>query len=58
MVEKLVTMTPEQRRDLSPINDRRAEIIVPGALILQTTMQMLGVDELVLSERALSLIHI
>ena len=26
---------------------------MPGALILQTTMQMLGVDELVLSERAL-----
>jgi len=53
VVDKLVTMTPDQRRDLSPINDRRAEIIVPGALILQTTMQMLGVDELVLSERAL-----
>ncbi|MBR75957.1 MAG: exopolyphosphatase [Cyanobium sp. RS427] len=53
VVEKLVTMTPEQRRDLSPINDRRAEIIVPGALILQTTMQMLGVEEFVLSERAL-----
>ena len=53
VVEKLVTMTPEQRRELSPINDRRAEIIVPGALILQTTMQMLGVEEFVLSERAL-----
>ena len=53
VVEKLVTMTPEQRRDLSPINDRRAEIIVPGALILQTTMQMLSVEEFVLSERAL-----
>ena len=53
VVEQLVTMTPEQRRDLSSINDRRAEIIVPGSLILQTTMQMLGVDELVLSERAL-----
>ena len=53
VVEKLVAMTPEQRRDLSPINDRRAEIIVPGALILQTIMQMLGVDELALSERAL-----
>ena len=53
VVGKLVTMTPDQRRDLSPINDRRAEIIVPGALILQTTMQMLGVDEFVLSERAL-----
>ena len=53
VVDRLVTMTPEQRRDLSSINDRRAEIIVPGSLILQTTMQMLGVDELVLSERAL-----
>ena len=53
VVERLVVMTPEQRRDLAPINDRRAEIIVPGALILQTTMQMLGVGELVLSERAL-----
>jgi exopolyphosphatase/guanosine-5'-triphosphate,3'-diphosphate pyrophosphatase len=40
VVERLVVMTPEQRRDLAPINDRRAEIIVPGALILQTTMQL------------------
>lgn len=53
VVEKLVAMTPDQRRELAPINDRRAEIIVPGALILQTTMKMLAVDELVLSERAL-----
>ena len=44
---------PEQRRALAPINDRRAEIIVPGALIPQTTMKMLGVEDLVLSERAL-----
>ena len=53
VVEKLVGMSPEQRRQLAPINERRAEIIVPGALILQTTMQMLGAEELVLSERAL-----
>ena len=53
VVERLATMTPDQRRGLTAINDRRAEIIVPGSLILQTTMQMLGVDELVLSERAL-----
>ena len=38
VVDQLVAMTPEQRRDLSSINDRRAEIIVPGSLILQTTM--------------------
>ena len=53
VVQKLVALTPEERKALAPINDRRAEIIVPGALILQTTMQMLGVDEMVLSERAL-----
>jgi len=53
VVEKLVAMSPEQRRGLAPINERRAEIIVPGALILQTSMEMLCVDEFVLSERAL-----
>jgi len=46
-------MTPEQRRQLGAINDRRAEIIVPGSLILQTAMAMLGVRELVVCERAL-----
>ncbi|WP_115018545.1 Ppx/GppA phosphatase family protein [Synechococcus sp. UW140] len=53
VVERLLTLSPEQRKGLAPINDRRAEIIVPGALILQTTMQMLDVEEMVLSERAL-----
>ena len=53
LVDKLVSLTPRQRRELSSLNERRAEIIVPGALILQTTMQMLGADELLLSERAL-----
>ena len=53
VVDRLIMMTPVQRRELAPINDRRAEIIVPGALILQTTMKMLGVGEFVLSERAL-----
>ena len=40
-------------KKLPPLNDRRAEIIVPGALILQTTMQMISSNELILSERAL-----
>ncbi len=51
--QRLISMSFEERRSLLPINDRRAEIIVPGALILQTAMQMLGVEELVLSERSL-----
>ncbi|MCP9848291.1 Ppx/GppA phosphatase family protein [Cyanobium sp. Morenito 9A2] len=53
LVARLVEMTPEQRRALPTLNDRRAEIIVPGALVLQTAMAMLGVRELVISERAL-----
>ena len=50
---RLVKMTPEQRRGLTAINERRAEIIVPGALILQTVMATLQVEELVICERAL-----
>ncbi|MFM8524655.1 MAG: Ppx/GppA phosphatase family protein [Cyanobacteriota bacterium] len=53
LVDRLVAMTPEQRRCLPAINDRRAEIIVPGALILQTAMRMLQVEELVICDRAL-----
>ena len=52
-VSRLLAMSLEQRKALAPINDRRAEIIVPGALILQTAMAMLGVRELVICERAL-----
>jgi exopolyphosphatase/guanosine-5'-triphosphate,3'-diphosphate pyrophosphatase len=53
LVARLVAMTPEQRRAITAINERRAEIIVPGALILQTAMAMLQVKELVICERAL-----
>jgi len=53
LVQRLATLTPAQRRQLPAINDRRAEIIFPGALILLTAMRMLGAPELVLSERAL-----
>ncbi len=53
LVERLLAMSPEERRSLSAINERRAEIIVPGALILQTAMEMLQVKDLVICERAL-----
>ena len=52
-VEKLLKMSPEELRRLTSLSDRRSEIIVPGILILQTTMQMLKLNEVVLSERAL-----
>jgi exopolyphosphatase/guanosine-5'-triphosphate,3'-diphosphate pyrophosphatase len=53
LLARLLTLTPEQRRALPVINERRAEIIVPGALILQTAMAMLGCPELVVCDRAL-----
>nr|WP_269623587.1 Ppx/GppA phosphatase family protein [Prochlorococcus marinus] len=53
LLEKLLKMSFPQRKKLSFISERRAEIIVPGALIMQTAMQMLNKKEVVLSERAL-----
>ncbi len=53
LVQKLVSMTPEQRKRIPSLSDRRAEIIVPGVLIMQIAMEMLQVDQVVLSERAL-----
>ena len=53
LVARLLAMNLEQRRALPVINDRRAEIIVPGALILQTAMAMLRADELIVCDRAL-----
>jgi exopolyphosphatase/guanosine-5'-triphosphate,3'-diphosphate pyrophosphatase len=53
LLARLLGMTPAQRRAVPGLNERRAEIIVPGALILQTAMAMLGTKELVICERAL-----
>jgi exopolyphosphatase/guanosine-5'-triphosphate,3'-diphosphate pyrophosphatase len=53
LLNRLVGMPLEQRKQLTPINERRAEIIVPGALILYTAMAMLQMRELVVCERAL-----
>ena len=52
-VEKLLSLNLDQRKKLAPLNERRAEIIVPGALILQKTIKMFSAKELILSERAL-----
>ncbi len=53
LLVRLLGMTPAQRRAMPGLNERRAEIIVPGALILQTAMAMLGAKEFVVCERAL-----
>ena len=53
IVSELIKMTPSERSQLSSLSERRSEIIVPGALILQTIMTMTNVNEIILSERAL-----
>ena len=53
LTKRLLEMTPEQLVKLPQLSERRAEIIVPGILILQSIMQMMKVNEVVISERAL-----
>lgn len=52
-VEKLRSLTVQERRELPGMNERRAEIIVAGAVVLQEAMDLLGLDQLVVCERAL-----
>jgi exopolyphosphatase/guanosine-5'-triphosphate,3'-diphosphate pyrophosphatase len=53
IVKRLAKMSYEERLEVSGLTDKRAEIIVPGAVILLEAMQMLKLDSLVLCERAL-----
>lgn len=52
-VHRLRKMDYGDRLALPGMSDRRAEIIVPGAVILQTAMELLGVNRLRICERAL-----
>ena len=51
--EKLAAMTYEERFNIPGISDKRAEIIVPGAIILLEAMEMLCIDSITICERAL-----
>ena len=53
LIEKLIKMSANERRKIPSLSDRRAEIIIPGALILETSLRLLNIDELTISERAL-----
>ena len=53
IVDYLRTLTVPKRRELPGMNERRAEIIVAGAVVLQEAMELLGLDRLVVCERAL-----
>ncbi|NEP17898.1 MAG: Ppx/GppA family phosphatase [Leptolyngbya sp. SIO4C1] len=52
-IERLRKMTYAERLALPEMSDRRAEIIVPGAVILQTAMQLLGAEAITICECAL-----
>ena len=53
LMKELVTLDVEQRRQLPGMSERRADIIVTGGLILETAMELLNVQEMVLCKQAL-----
>lgn len=53
LINRLRRLSESERAAIPGMSDRRAEIIIAGALILQEAMSMLGSDELTLCSRAL-----
>ena len=53
LMRELVTLDVEQRRQLPGLSERRADIMVAGGLILETAMERLNIQEMVLCKRAL-----
>jgi len=53
IVNRLRNMNYAERLQIPGLNDRRAEIILAGALILQEAMQMLGMESITICERSL-----
>jgi exopolyphosphatase / guanosine-5'-triphosphate,3'-diphosphate pyrophosphatase len=53
LVNRLRKLTCAERANIPGINDRRSEIIVAGAVILQEAMALLGLETITICERAL-----
>ncbi len=53
IARRLCAMTLEQRRRVPGINPERADIIIGGAAILQTTMETVGASSIRISDRGL-----
>lgn len=53
IVKKLAAMSYEERLKVPGISDKRAEIIIPGAVILLEVMSMLKLDSIRICEQAL-----
>jgi exopolyphosphatase / guanosine-5'-triphosphate,3'-diphosphate pyrophosphatase len=52
-IQKMRNLSLVERSQVPGMNDRRAEIIVPGGVILHTVMNLLDIDRLVVCERSL-----
>ncbi len=53
IVKKLAKMSYKERLEVSGLSEKRAEIIVPGAVILLEAMNMLKLESIIICERAL-----
>ncbi|MEL4895046.1 Ppx/GppA phosphatase family protein [Crocosphaera sp. Alani8] len=53
MVQQFISLTYEERINMSGMSEKRAEIIVAGAVILLEAMTMLGLESITICERAL-----
>lgn len=53
ILRRLVAMTSQQRATVPGMSDKRAEIIVPGAVVLLEAMALLELDTITICERAL-----
>ena len=53
LIQRLRRMNSAERSAVPGMSDRRSEIIIAGALILQETMTLLGLEQIAICERAL-----
>ncbi len=53
LINRLRKLSYSERLEIQGMSDRRSEIIIAGALILQETMSMLGMESLTICSRAL-----
>jgi exopolyphosphatase/guanosine-5'-triphosphate,3'-diphosphate pyrophosphatase len=53
LTERLAKMSYEERLNVKGLSEKRAEIIVPGAIVLVEAMKMLDIEAIALCERAL-----
>ncbi|MGB2925745.1 MAG: Ppx/GppA phosphatase family protein [Limnothrix sp.] len=53
MIQQMLELNCRERANMPGMSDKRAEIIVAGAIILEEAMSLLGIQEIMVCERAL-----